>query len=244
MNENFPSKQTPDRWCVITAWATVALLTFRTMAEHVSRSTLEEWCALTGWQEAEVRRAIWFCLHESPQQHDVIMSASWMKQLYTQSVSHSSCLNLPVCLFFNNGHSKSKQFINLLMEHKKSNQTTHTHTHTSWVHSSGLNFNLVSSWQQHPALFRQTNISLHAFKHTPSWIFWSGLTERMVRTLLRGHPWGHRGANQVLAWGSLVIMMQGHSSHYNSLSQDSMTQTTAWLLIPYSFMLFMAWSLV
>ena len=57
--------------------------------------------------------------------------------------------------------------------------------------------------------FRQINASLPAFKHSRSWIFSSGPDQWPVRTLLRGHPGGHRGANQALAQGSLVIMMQG-----------------------------------
>lgn len=57
--------------------------------------------------------------------------------------------------------------------------------------------------------FSQINVSLQAFKRTRSWIFSSGLDKWTVGTLLRGHPWGRRGANQGSAWGSLVIMMQG-----------------------------------
>lgn len=57
--------------------------------------------------------------------------------------------------------------------------------------------------------FRWINVSLLSFKHTRSWIFSSCLEQWLVRTSLRGHPRGHRGANHALGQGSLVIIMQG-----------------------------------
>lgn len=192
--------------------------------------------------------AIWFRLHESPQQRDVIIQQHHGGSRFTLK---ESCLNLYSSILEERSQYWQVRQIQAKLVYQLiddlGEKPNHTHTHTQKLNTSIRNPSLrlgLLPWQQHPGLFRQTNISLHAFKHTHSWIFWSGPNQWTVRTLLRGHPGGHRGANQVLTWGSPVIMMQGHSSHYNPLRRDSMTRATAWLLIPYSFLLFMPWSLV
>lgn len=85
--------------------------------------------------------------------------------------------------------------------------------------------------------FREINVSLLAFKHTPSWIFSSGPERWPGRTPLRGHPGGKRGANHTLGQGSLVIIMQGIFSIPIRWSETA-RQTTGCLLIPYSILLF------
>lgn len=101
--------------------------------------------------------------------------------------------------------NKSSQFIMTEIKH-----TVHTEVALPEPFIRYLHFILPSTpGSSTLGYLRQINVSLLPFKHTRSWIFSSGPDQWPVRTLLRGHPGGHRGANQALARGSLVIMMQG-----------------------------------
>lgn len=111
--------------------------------------------------------AIWFRLHESPQQRDVIIQQHHGGSRFTLK---ESCLNLYSLILEERSQYWQVRQIQAKLVYQLidglGEKPNHTHTYTQKLNTSIRNPSLRPGrlpWQQHPVLFRQTNISLHTY---------------------------------------------------------------------------------